>query len=232
MAGELTTKVMETVSTSSTTFYWGILALAFLLMVFMVWWVLSFKYRVVFRVITDNGKYIRQMKAKQVFRKGVHYWALFGFPPRLVSSPPKEAIHITKKGHFFAEAYVTEENPEPVWLKDTHKEQGAFDPLTTQERALHVAMLNEAWDRRKRGLMELLMQFGPMVILAIVVVVIVMFGSDLAKPVLEAQRGQLAIAEVQLEITKQQELIMIDLAKIMKVTNLSVSQEIPAAVMG
>lgn len=124
-----------------------------------------------------------------------------------MTAPPKEAVHITKNGKYVAEARITEDNPEPQWLMDTGNNDAAFEPFTTQQRALTVHMLAEAFERRKKGWKDLLLTLTPMVLMAIIIICFLIFAGEIAAPLIKIGETNRAAADVQLRIMEQQQLI-------------------------
>lgn len=197
--------------------------------IFVIMWWMSFRHIVTLRVITRNGKYIRRMFARSKKIKGTNYWQVrVLFRRVLYPAPPPQAIDITKKGRFYAEANVTEENPqEPVWLIDTNKEYGAFEPFTTQERALYAQMMEEAESHRHKSIGDILLSIAPYMVMFLMFVMLLVFFEDIVKPSQQVL-GQVKDVNTQFaKITESQAKITGDLARIMDVTGVEVVQRVP-----
>ncbi len=225
----ITGVLLDTTGTISLVLQGLVLGGIALSILFLFQWVMSFKHVAILRVVTRNGKYIRRMRAKSRTFRGIHYWQfMIPFKRVLVSRPPKDAIEITKKGRYFAEANVTEENPnEPVWLVDTNKEYGAFQPLTTQERALHVQSMEEAENRRKKGLGEVLIAVAPYATMFLMFALLLVFFGDIVKPSQAVLDTASEVTKRFESITADQQQIMSDLARILEVSDIEVNQRIP-----
>lgn len=202
---------------------------AFLFIYPLQWW-MSFKHQAVFRVITRNGKYIKKWGAKPKTIKGVHYWQLrVPFKKKvIVPSPPKDAIELTKNGRYYAEANITEQNPtEPVWLIDTNEEYGAFEPIGTQERALHVQMMEDAEQHRKKSIGELLIQAAPYMSIVILAALLLVFFEDVVAPSQKIMATASSMNDRMERITENQRQITNDLARILEVSDIEITQRIP-----
>jgi hypothetical protein len=181
---------------------WIILIALLLFMAWLIWYLMSFKHFVVVRLQTKNGKRVRICKSKSVVVNGVPMWSIRGM--KKVSPPPADAIETTKKGALWAECYWSEDNPEPVWLKDTEKGATAFQPFVTQERSLHVEGLTKAVLRRKKNFWEVLSQIAMPIALLIIVVIIFAFWGEMTAPQVEISKSQALASSEMARVSEMQ----------------------------
>lgn len=191
----------------------------------VVLWFLSYKHVVVVRIRTKTRKQIITDKARTKVIDGVSYWQLLKMK-KLISPPPQEAIEITKKGKFFAECYWEEENPEPIWLRDTDDSQIAFKPFKMDQRALHVAALTKAIARKREGLLQKLSQFAMPVAMVICVAIPFVFYGELSEPQKDIAASNAATTAKIAEITEQNARMVSVLAGKLEAGELDVYQNI------
>lgn len=113
-----------------------ILALAiFVGIALIIWFILQFKHRIIIKVMTRQGSFIVQDKAREVNENGVTFWKLLK-RKHLLSPPPVKAVHMTKKGKFAAECYYSEETGYS-WALDNISEDDFKQKLTVEEPVLN-----------------------------------------------------------------------------------------------
>ena len=171
--------------------------------IWIIWYIRSFKNQVVIRIQTKNGKYIFHEKSKKIIKEGVPYWRLFR-TRRDVTPPPPESIEVTKKGRYYAECYMSDDNPDPIWLHDSGNGDLSFEPFTMQERALHVERITRATERRKKGWLEILAQLAMPLAFVILIVCVFVFWGELSKPTVLAAQANAQTSDNIMKITEQQ----------------------------
>lgn len=220
--------------------------------IFGVWYILQFKHRVNLRVMTRHGYYIVQDKARETKVDGVTYWQLFK-KREMATVPPPEATNQTQRGKLVADAYWHEETG-IVWATDkvtredfvkmitevTVKDgsmqkqvQDAFQPFTTQERALQSARVTRALMRKKKSLLEAVMQLATPLALVMLVIMVLIFWEDIAKPAKE-------MGALNVEVSKQNAIISEQNARLLSILaqngvlkgDVPVNQVVPAAGAG
>ena len=93
------------------------------------------------RYKTRHGMFIIDDWARKRKKDGAEWWKLRKLKIE-ATPPPSRAIELTKKGKMVAECYLSEDNPEPIWIVDEGPGEGKeFTPITTQERALIVSRI-------------------------------------------------------------------------------------------
>lgn len=186
---------------------WVILLALIGILIGIIIWYFSFKNTVIVRQRTKNGKRIRVCMAKRVIRDGVSYWRIREFRQD-VTPPPPDAIETRINGRLHAECYWSDDNPEPVWIKDTNNQEVAFQPFVTQERALHVERLTRAMARKKRSVIDIVLQLAPLFTMIIFIVIVFAFWGDITAPQVEISKSQAAAAASMATATEQQARIM------------------------
>lgn len=197
----------------------------------VVWWILQHKHKIVVRYLTKRGAFIIEDKARTVNRSGVIYWKFLKGKIE-TTPPPKKAINITKKGKLYAECYITEDNPEPVWLVDTgykksFDKDGNYKPVTTQERALIVSRIRKAEERRGKNLWEQITQIAiPTIMLGMVIIPFVFWG-DITKTSTDALQQADRLQEQNADIAESNARILAVMAGKIDTGELDIKQDIP-----
>ena len=206
-------------------------------------YIMSFKHVVHIKVMTKKGFFYRKDKAKEITEDGVKFWKLFRMK-EIVTIPPPEATHITEKGRYVAEAYYSEETGF-IWAADTVTRESfknrieedvtelingrevkrrviknVFQPFTTQERALQAARVTRAAMRKKKSLLDIIAQLAVPAALIILVVCVLIFWEDIAKPVKE-------IAQVNVKISSENAKISEQNARILAILYPNITSQVP-----
>jgi len=151
----------------------------------------KYKYRITIReVLSDGRKLISIDKAKEVNKKGQKYWKTLKTKLTL-PIPHQDAIDIDTKGKKCVELYLNQKG-EPFWIKDNTKLSdngniinGEFEPLETGERDLLITRIERAQERKGKGWKDQIVPLAALGAIVILVVCLMVFWGDLAKPVLE-----------------------------------------------
>lgn len=188
----------------------------------------KFKHSVRIRYLTKEGSFIIDDKAKRKEEDGVVYWSLLK-SKMSITPPPKESINITKKGRLVAECYITEDNPEPVWLKDSGYDnaQEGFLPLTTQQRSLTVSRIRKANSRQTKTMWEQISNVVFPIAMVIVVAIPFVFYGDIVKAGEEAIKQSGKIAEQNAAVAEQNARILSVMAGKLESGDLKIEQNIP-----
>lgn len=206
---------------------WIVVALVIAALIGLVLFILSYKHKVRVRYITKDGSYIIDDKARRKEDGGVTYWVLLK-SKMTVTPPPREAINITKKGKLVAECYVTEDNPEPVWITDTQNfNGGTFKPLTTQQRSLTVSRIRKAESRKKSSLWDKISQVIMPAAMVIMVALPFMFWGDITASSTHSMEITAQVAEQNAKIAEQNARILSVLAGKVEAGELNIIQNIP-----
>jgi hypothetical protein len=225
----------------TSTFYWIIMILIGLGVVCAVilgWlYMRSFKHEVIIRKITNNRKNIIVDRARTYVKKEVQYWQLYGRrllgKKKLVTAPPSDAIELKDNGTLYAECYWKEDNPEPTWIIDKFVgDIVGLEPFTTQERSLFVNRLEDAVMRRKKNWLDMLYQIAPVLVLALIFVLILVYWEEIAKPISDLQQSNAQISTQNARISEENTKMIIVLAESLGrqdlIADLNISQTIPA----
>ena len=200
-----------------------IVAGIFLLLEFM-----KYKHLVRLRFLTKEGSFILDDKAKRKEEDGVIYWSLLKQKLN-ITPPPKEAINITKKGRLVAECYITEDNPEPVWLLDKgySDAQEGFKPLTTQQRSLTVSRIRKAQARIQKSMWETMTQIIMPIAMVVIIAIPFIFWGDITKESTEAMSKAGEVAKQNAEVAAQNARLLSVMAGKLEAGDLTIKQNIP-----
>lgn len=203
---------------------------------YFIWYMLSFKHKVVVRYLTRSGSFIINDRAKVVKNDGVLYWK-FLKGKMMATPPPKKAINVTRKGHLFAECYITEDNPEPVWLVDkginkTNTTKSSFRPVTTQQRALIVSRIRKAESRRGSTLWDKIQAIVMPVSVVMVLLLLFVFWGDITKTSTDALDKAQGMYEQNAQIAESNARILAVLAGKLDAGEIEIAQSPPDAELG
>lgn len=208
--GALASGFMDSVSQLGGYLVW-IIVIGALMATFI--YILSFKHQVSVRVLNANGNTPPvKDRAREIKVDGVVYWKLLKRKD-IIPVPPAEAIDIIKPGakpRLFAEfSYSVENGYVPLHYdvdtknfaeKLTMTKHGRivdepFQPFTSNQRSLYVMQLRKAEARKKKDLLERITQLATPLVLAVLVVSILIFWEDVAKPGKEMAQINVAMQE-------------------------------------
>lgn len=165
------------------TAFWIILGMVVVVGLWFFFGVLSkFKYKVRLREIVNGRKVIIDDKARIVKKDGLEYWQLMKLKDKL-PLPPPDVIDIDNKGKRVVEVYRTEKG-EHFWIKDNHEIKD-YQPITTEERAFLINTYKRSEERRGKKWTEHLPMIAGLAALVLIVVCLMVFYNDMAKPLLE-----------------------------------------------
>jgi len=176
---------MTAINTMDTFFtaFWIILGMIILVGGWFFFGVMSkFKYKVRIREIVNGRKVVVDDKARYVKKDGLEYWKLMKLKDKL-PLPPPEVIDIDNKGRRVVEVYKTEKG-EHFWIKDNHEIKD-FQPIATEERAFLINTYKRSEERRGKKWTEHLPMIAGLAALVLIVVCLMIFYNDMAKPLLE-----------------------------------------------
>lgn len=214
-------------------------------LVFLIYFILQHKHRVMIKILTDNGSIVVFDKAREVRRDGMIVWKLLKRRHTL-TCPPPEARQITKKGKLFASCYYTDDIGY-VWGLDTVRNDDfrktletkvmingvetlvrrrVFEPANTQQRSLLANEIKEASLRRGQSGWEKFKEMIPALLLVIVVICVFLFWEEIAKPVQQLQQSNAEISKQNAIISEQNARMLVFLFG-PGASNLSVAQSIP-----
>jgi len=207
---------------------WAVAAIMIVALIGMVLYMLSYKHKVRVRYITKDGSYIIDDKARRKVDGGVTYWSLLK-AKQTVSPPPKQAINITKKGKLVAECYITEDNPEPVWLTDNFdlEGNGTFKPLTTQQRSLTVSRIRKAESRKNASLWDKISQVIMPAAMVIMVALPFVFWGEITSASTHSMEVGAEMAAENAKISEQNARILSVLAGKVEAGDLEIVQNVP-----
>lgn len=201
---------------------WAVVLVIVALLVYVLVVFLQYKHYVNVHVMTNKGSFHRRDKAREVTENGVTFWKLFKMKT-IVTIPPPEAVEITQRGKFIADAYYSEETG-LVWATDsvtrdkflsmvktsiddkgnvTKTVHDSRQPFTTQDRALLAARITRAQQRKKKNLMELITMMAPPIMIFFMFILMLVFWEDIAKPGQEIVSQAATLSEQNAKIAEQ-----------------------------
>lgn len=198
---------MTALATMNTLFtaFWIILGMVVLVAGWFFFAVVSkFKYKVRIREIVNGRKIIIDDRARLIKKEGLEYWKLMKLKD-IIPLPPPHAIDITDKGKRVVELYKNDKG-EHFYIHD-NSDIGEFEPLTTEERDLLINGIDRAEKRRGKKWTEHLPMIAGLAALVLIVVCLMVFYNDMAKPLLEMGDKYNQNQEIQLQILEKIEAI-------------------------
>jgi len=179
--------------------FWIVLGMCVLIGVWFFFVVIKkFKYKVRVREVVNGRKIVFDDKARLIKKDGQEYWKLMKLKD-LLPVPPSDVIDIDNKGRRVVELYRTEKGEHAwaregksivvdakdiSWLKD-HQEVNDFEPVTMEERDFIINNLQRAEKRRGKKWTEQLPMIAGLAALVLIVICLMVFYNDMAKPLLE-----------------------------------------------
>lgn len=224
-------------------FLWLIILIAVLgIIAFFVLVIAKFKFKVQVRELASGRKIITNDKAKLFKSKdGVLFWKLMKGKD-VIPIPPEESIELDKHGKKHVVVYKTQTG-EYIYAKDTNnhldppeellkipdktkreeelkkwrKENNIvqpFQPLTTIQRQILINQVIKAQERKNKGWRDMILPIAGIGALVILVVSLMIFYGEIAKPVLEAKEIDTAQLKAMQEIVDTQKEIKLGIQKI------------------
>lgn len=177
-------------------------------------YIFSFKHSVSIRVLTRGGNETPiKDRAREVKVDGVTYWKLLKRRD-VIPIPPSEALKLLNnkaKPKYYAEFSWSDEtgyvplrydvttdnfNGKLEMLRNGQVINEPFQPFTSNQRSLYVMQIRKAEQRRKKDILERITALATPIVLAMLVISILVFWEDVAKPGKE-------IAELNVQMQKQ-----------------------------
>jgi len=203
------------------------------LMIFVILYKNSFKHKIRIKDVINTNKIINDDNFKEFKEKdGTTWYKLFRSRIKIPIAPP-EAIETDSKGRKVVEAYRlgldefiyikdknmsipkelleikdTKERKEKIekFLKDNPNTINTMEALTTQDRVLLVAQLKKAEEKKSKKWQDYLLPITGIAALVIMVVALMIFWGDMAKPILDLESirsAQLTTQKETLELIKE-----------------------------
>lgn len=182
--------------TTVTVVLWILVGLMIAGLGFFVWYLMSFKHKLIVRELVNNRKIIRVYKWKEwKDRKGTR-WLITPFKKIKKSLPPEESVDINHKGKKFVEAWRSGKDIDSlIWVKDSFsfddktaeqfKEDYGFEPLTTLDRELLVEEIRKSKEYEGTDFFTKVMQVAVFMVPIILVVVIAFTIGDITDALTE-----------------------------------------------
>lgn len=178
-----------------------IIGLFFVGIIFMFLIMSKYNKRVVIRKKINGKNKIFYDKARLLKKDGVLWWKLLKAKD-VIEVPPSHAVEVDRKGRDFVELYELETG-EYIPLIDKHDEINSVQPFTTNQRQLLQGQFTKANLERGFKLVDYIGAITYVAALVILVLGLMVFYGDIAKPVLEMGDKQVEIASKQVELQNQ-----------------------------
>ena len=190
-------------STLADTILYIVLAIVIILIGAIIWYVMSFKYKVRVREIVRGRMLVKDDVAKAFKNKknGTVWWKLLKYK-RVVPEPPTDCVDITNKGKKVTEYFRTGDDQFiPISVKfdyEAFKGQG-FKPYDTNQRSMLVQEHREAEDYKKKSLGDKLMAIFPFIAVIMILIVFMLFFGEVVAPTKELAQSNQAMADKLIE---------------------------------
>jgi len=200
-------------------------------LIYYIYFVSQFKNKMIIKEVVNGRKVINFDKYREFTDSEKVPWIQLYKNKSRLQAPPPEAVEINKKGKKVVEAYKTETGefiyakdiadvkdvPDDIlkikdekereakikeWRKDNYV-ISAYQPLTTKQRLILINQIKKAMLRQKKQWQDYILPVAGIMALVILVVALMIFWGDIAKPLLEMKDKQVYHDEVvkeQLEI--------------------------------
>ena len=211
----------STADVIGTTAYTAVKVLSVVLVLGLIGWWLWNRKKYVYDVrlkVLQNGRFIDfvTVARAKVDDTGVVFWYVKGLK-QYASQPPDKSMSFSTKARWVAEGYydrltgimwaqdlTTEKDfinkiqelqnsPDGI-TKGTHTIDVHHQPFTTTERSLLASRISRAMQRKGKDIWSMIWQILPAVILLVLIVVILIFWNDIAKPVIQLESATAEIA--------------------------------------
>jgi len=186
-----------------------------ILLVYFIIRTIQYKHRIIIREVARDRKLISYDKAREYTdRDGITYWQFLKKRKIKIQVPPADAIEIDKKGRKCVQIYLLETGdvqfikdgglakkpPKEIteikdiskrakklaeWKKENEVIEG-FQPLPTNQRLILINQIEKAHARRKKKWQDYIMPVAGLTALIIIVVSLMIFWGDMARPLLES----------------------------------------------
>ena len=177
--------------TSLTVILYVFVGLIIVGLAYFVYYLMSFKNRLIVRNLINNRKIIRSYKWKEWKDKKGTRWLITPFKKIKKSLPPEESIDINNKGRKHVEAWRSSEDSDTlIWIKDGFnynkekkglKEDYGFEPLTTLDRELLVEEIIRAREYEGTDLLTRVLQIAVFMVPIIMIVVLAFTIGDITE---------------------------------------------------
>lgn len=171
--------VAGTAGTFSQVLSWGLLILAVGGLLYLLYYLFTFKNTIVIREVINGRKIIHTKKWKIQKDKNNNLWLITPFKKLKKQIPPTESIDLTTKAKKWVEAWRGDDSETFIWCKDDFQYEDfkktnyqEFQPLMTAERELLVNEIAKSNAYNKRSTMDVILQLAPYMFLIILIAVI------------------------------------------------------------
>lgn len=168
---------------------------------FFIYRFLTYKHDFILKRPQGKSFVAYKTRAKEFKEKnGTTMWKLLKYHKEPVPVPPKSALAINKKGKFFVEGWLLEDEQMQY---ESHPQVAGVDISSSNQKILLANQIETAKSERSKSWKEMIGQYimplGCFLILGLVVVMGMIFWGDMTAPGLEAK----AIYTTQLDIQNE-----------------------------
>ncbi len=225
----------------ATYFLIGVLLVLVGIIIFIVYTIKKFNIRFRVRMLAGDRKIIKDTRAREVYSKrGGHFLRVRGFRKNPAPLPPPEAIEIDKKGRRCIEAFLVPTgefiyidgtqkedilkqlgvDPKTwVYMKDEHKSINAFEPLSTNSRALLIDQIVQSEEEKGLAWSQHIPTIVGGIVVVVVLLLVFMFWNKLTAPMEKVSVNLQATSENLVEATNRLDQIINDKQVLGSTTN-------------
>jgi len=201
----------ETITSSLDTIIYvvlGIMAVAISgMLIFIIYMRIQYKHTIIVRDILDKRKivFVDKFREYKDRKTGVKWYKLLKFKEQIPVAP-REALEVGSKGKLFCETYRLPTG-EYIYLQDKTDlnkldTDENFKPITTSQRVIQYHLFEGKMKFKRKSWKDLIMPIAALVSVTMIVLMLMVFYGDMAKPLLEMGDKQAAITQKQADITE------------------------------
>lgn len=202
--------MVSAISTIDQILLWvaGIMVLfTFCFVLWFIWFNKQFKHTIIVRDVLNKRKivYVDKFRIMNDANSNIKWYQLKKFKEKIPVAP-KECLEIGYRGNYFVEAYRLPEG-DYIYLKDETSDienidkNDNFKPITTQQRVLQFSMFENKMKHKRKSWKDYVIPIAGILSVTVIVISLMIFWGDLAKPVLEMGDKVGGITDKQGEIT-------------------------------
>ena len=142
-------------------------------------------------------------------KDGSVWWTSFPFKKLHIPAPPDEVVDVQKGGRKIAEGYLISSD-EVIWIKDhgMHGAEGekvlrAFQPFSVTQRSTLVAEYETAYAKKTKSVLsEYIVPLASVGMLGIILMLVIIYWGELAKPLDNAMAMETQMAQKNIEMAE------------------------------
>lgn len=201
-------EVIGVIDTALITFAWILSFLALCLVIWFVFITMQYKHTIIIREVLNKRRIITLDKFRIYTdpNTGIEWYKLKKFRQQIPTAP-KEALEMTNKGKLICEAYRLPSG-DVIYIQDETEDiknidtKDTFKPITTSQRVVQYHLYENKMKFKRKSWKDLIIPVVGLIALTVIIVSLMAFWGDLAKPVLEMGDKMATVTDKQGEITE------------------------------